>query len=145
MLVVSLILSYIEYEFFKLKMMFNQNCLAQVGFLNADVIPELSSYETDSWVRYKWDTIQVFWYVVKSLLTLVYNVSLCHLSSVSSLAAEDTGMRKATLTGSTQVWGEPGSRTQTCRNYLLSLLINQLIINDWRHTNTERRKRATKI
>jgi len=30
----------------------------QVGFLNADVIPELSSYETDSWVRYKWDTIQ---------------------------------------------------------------------------------------
>ena len=30
----------------------------QVGFLNGDVIPELSSYETDSWVRYKWDTIQ---------------------------------------------------------------------------------------
>lgn len=30
----------------------------QVGFLNADVMPELSSYETDSWVRYKWDTIQ---------------------------------------------------------------------------------------
>jgi len=30
----------------------------QVGFLNADVIPELSSYETDSWVQYKWDTIQ---------------------------------------------------------------------------------------
>ena len=30
----------------------------QVGFLNADVIPELASYETDSWVRYKWDTIQ---------------------------------------------------------------------------------------
>ena len=41
-------------------MMFNQNCSSQVGFLNADVIPELSSYETDSWVRYKWDTIQVF-------------------------------------------------------------------------------------
>jgi len=30
----------------------------QVGFLNADVIPELASYETNSWVRYKWDTIQ---------------------------------------------------------------------------------------
>ena len=30
----------------------------QVGFLNADVIPELSSYETNSWVQYKWDTIQ---------------------------------------------------------------------------------------
>lgn len=30
----------------------------QVGFLNADVMPELSSYETDSWTRYKWDTIQ---------------------------------------------------------------------------------------
>ena len=30
----------------------------QVGFLNADVIPELSSYETDTWVQYKWDTIQ---------------------------------------------------------------------------------------
>ena len=93
-------------------MMLNQNCLVQVGFLNADVIPELSSYETDSWVRYKWDTIQVFWYVVESLLTLVYNVSLCLLSSVSSLAAEDTGMRKATPTGSTQAWGEPGSRTK---------------------------------
>ena len=92
--------------------MFNQNCLAQVGFLNADVIPELSSYETDSWVRYKWDTIQVFFYVVESLLMGVYNVSLCHLSSVSSLAAEVTGMRKATLTGSTQAWGEPGSRTK---------------------------------
>ena len=92
--------------------MFNQNCLAQVGFLNADVIPELSSYETDSWVRYKWDTIQVFCYVVESLLMRVYNVSLCHLSSASSLAAEVTGMRKATLTGSTQAWGEPGSRTK---------------------------------
>ena len=45
-------------------MLFNQSCLSQVGFLNADVIPELSSYETDSWVRYKWDTIQVFCYVV---------------------------------------------------------------------------------
>ena len=30
----------------------------QVGFLNADVIPELSSYETNTWVQYKWDTIQ---------------------------------------------------------------------------------------
>ena len=30
-----------------------------MGFLNADVMPELSSYETDSYVQYKWDTIQV--------------------------------------------------------------------------------------
>ena len=112
-------------------MMFNQNCSSQVGFLNADVIPELSSYETDSWVRYKWDTIQVFWYVVESLLMRVYNVSLCHLSSVSSLAAEATGMRKATLTGSTQVWGEPGSRTQTCK------IVDTQI--------QKRRKRAMKI
>ena len=112
-------------------MLFNQSCLSQVGFLNADVIPELSSYETDSWVRYKWDTIQVFWYVVESLLMRVYNVSLCHLSSVSSLAAEATGMRKATLTGSTQVWGEPGSRTQTCK------IVDTQI--------QKRRKRAMKI
>ena len=33
-------------------------CDIQVGFLNADVITELVSYETNSWVRYKWDTIQ---------------------------------------------------------------------------------------
>jgi len=30
----------------------------QIGFLNAEVIPELSRYETEDWVRYKWDTIQ---------------------------------------------------------------------------------------
>jgi len=30
----------------------------QIGFLDADVMSELSAYETDSWVRYKWDTIQ---------------------------------------------------------------------------------------
>jgi len=30
----------------------------QIGFLNAEVIPELSRYETESWIRYKWDTIQ---------------------------------------------------------------------------------------
>ena len=30
----------------------------KMGFLNADVIPELSSYETNRWVQYKWDTIQ---------------------------------------------------------------------------------------
>lgn len=30
----------------------------KLGFLNADVIPELSSYETNKWVRYKWDTLQ---------------------------------------------------------------------------------------
>lgn len=32
--------------------------LAQVGFLNAVVNDELSRYETESWVQYKWDTIQ---------------------------------------------------------------------------------------
>ena len=37
----------------------------QVGFLNADVMPELSSYETDSWTRYKWDTIQVRIIIIK--------------------------------------------------------------------------------
>ena len=30
----------------------------QIGFLNAEVIPELMRYETESWVRYKWDTLQ---------------------------------------------------------------------------------------
>ena len=30
----------------------------QIGFLNAEVIPELTRYETESWVRYKWDTLQ---------------------------------------------------------------------------------------
>ena len=30
----------------------------QVGLLDADVIPELTLYETDPWTRYKWDTIQ---------------------------------------------------------------------------------------
>jgi len=30
----------------------------QIGFLNAEVIPELSRYETEEWVQYKWDTIQ---------------------------------------------------------------------------------------
>ena len=30
----------------------------QVGFLNAEVIPELSRYETEDWVRSKWDTMQ---------------------------------------------------------------------------------------
>ena len=30
----------------------------QTGLFDADVIPELSLYETDSWVRYKWDTLQ---------------------------------------------------------------------------------------
>ena len=30
----------------------------QIGFLNAEVIPELTRYETESWVKYKWDTLQ---------------------------------------------------------------------------------------
>ncbi|XP_023344482.1 CD63 antigen [Eurytemora carolleeae] len=30
----------------------------QIGFLDADVMTELSAYETNSWVRYKWDTMQ---------------------------------------------------------------------------------------
>ena len=30
----------------------------QTGLLDADVIPELTLYETDPWVMYKWDTIQ---------------------------------------------------------------------------------------
>ena len=30
----------------------------QIGFLNAEVIPELSRYETEDWVRGKWDTMQ---------------------------------------------------------------------------------------
>jgi hypothetical protein len=28
------------------------------GLFDADVIPELSYYESDPWVRYKWDTLQ---------------------------------------------------------------------------------------
>jgi len=30
----------------------------QIGFLDSDVMTELSSYETSAWTRYKWDTIQ---------------------------------------------------------------------------------------
>ena len=30
----------------------------QIGFLNAEVIPELSRYETEDWVRSKWDNMQ---------------------------------------------------------------------------------------
>ena len=30
----------------------------QTGLFNADVVPELRLYETNSWVRYKWDTMQ---------------------------------------------------------------------------------------
>ena len=30
----------------------------QTGLFDADVIPELSMYEADPWVRYKWDTLQ---------------------------------------------------------------------------------------
>ncbi len=30
----------------------------QTGLFDADVIPELGMYETDPWVRYKWDTLQ---------------------------------------------------------------------------------------
>ncbi len=30
----------------------------QTGLFDADVIPELTMYDTDPWVRYKWDTLQ---------------------------------------------------------------------------------------
>ena len=30
----------------------------QTGLFDADVIPELAMYESDPWVRYKWDTLQ---------------------------------------------------------------------------------------
>ncbi len=30
----------------------------QTGLLDADVVPELTMYDTDPWVRYKWDTLQ---------------------------------------------------------------------------------------
>ena len=105
--------SYIEYKIFKFK-----NDIQPKLFVTGWIFER----RCDSWALLVWDgllgSLQVghhpgFCYVVKSLLTLVYNVSLCHLSSVSSLAAEDTGMHRATLTGSTQVWGEPGSRTQS--------------------------------
>ena len=32
--------------------------IIQTGLFDADVIPELTLYETDPWVRYKWDTMQ---------------------------------------------------------------------------------------
>ena len=30
----------------------------QTGLFDADVIPQLSMYETDPYIRYKWDTLQ---------------------------------------------------------------------------------------
>ncbi len=30
----------------------------QTGLFDADVVPELTMYDTDPWVRYKWDTLQ---------------------------------------------------------------------------------------
>jgi hypothetical protein len=30
----------------------------QMGLFTADVMPELMRYDTDSWVSYKWDTMQ---------------------------------------------------------------------------------------
>jgi CD63 antigen len=30
----------------------------QIGLFDGNVVPELSRYETDSWVKYKWDTMQ---------------------------------------------------------------------------------------
>ena len=30
----------------------------QTGLFNANVVPELQLYETNSWIRYKWDTMQ---------------------------------------------------------------------------------------
>lgn len=30
----------------------------QTGLFNTDVVPELNYYETDAWIRYKWDTLQ---------------------------------------------------------------------------------------
>ena len=32
--------------------------IIQTGLFDSDVIPELTLYETDSWVRHKWDTMQ---------------------------------------------------------------------------------------
>ena len=32
--------------------------IIQTGLFDADVIPELTLYETDPWIRYKWDTLQ---------------------------------------------------------------------------------------
>ena len=32
--------------------------ISNAGLFDADVIPELSYYESDPWVRYKWDTLQ---------------------------------------------------------------------------------------
>ena len=91
----------------------------QVGFLNADVMPELSSYETDSWVRYKWDTIQVrSYHHQKHQHHHRYHHRHHHrhyqryhhdsIFSVSSLAAEVMVMLKDTQTGSTPAWGEQG-------------------------------------
>lgn len=30
----------------------------QTGLFNANIVPELNLYETNSWIRYKWDTLQ---------------------------------------------------------------------------------------
>ena len=32
--------------------------IIQTGLFDADVIPELTLYETDPWVKHKWDTMQ---------------------------------------------------------------------------------------
>ena len=39
--------------------------IIQTGLFDADVVPELTLYETDPWVRYKWDTMQSTKYLFK--------------------------------------------------------------------------------
>ena len=80
-------------------------------------MPELSSYETDSWVRYKWDTIQVcplhhhhHQCIIAHIIAIIAGELSHHdiIFSASSLAAEVTATHKATQTGSIRAWEERG-------------------------------------
>ena len=54
--------------------------IIQTGLFDSDVIPELTLYETDPWVRHKWDTMQrkLEIYFARDILSIKLNSFLDH-------------------------------------------------------------------
>jgi hypothetical protein len=46
----------------------------QTGLFNADVIPELNLYEANTWIRYKWDTLQSKFLTSRQSTTMIKTI-----------------------------------------------------------------------
>ena len=86
--------------------------IIQTGLFDSDVIPELTLYETDPWVRHKWDTMQSkdgienyeFQWLIKwskPSLQSIHNIVFQQNVQENLPVVVDMGMQLVTMTGNT--------------------------------------------